>query len=424
MIDLIISFLGPSKYLEVFYEFNGNRTKNSCLFIQEALLELFASEIYEKSRFLAVITENSMKANWISKKEDKNANYEQGLRDLLENLKKELNIEIDVNHLLIPEGKSEKELWEIFEIITSNIPENSNILIDITYGYRSLPLLSIIILNYIRFLKKVNIKKIVYGALEAKGSIKEVQKLCINKRVIPIFDLTPFVALFDWTIAIERFLETGDARIIKKLSSLELVSSLKKSKGKLGNHLNKLIKMLSTFSNNILTCRGPNIKSNINGIVNIMEKAKNEISLLKPFSPLFIKVEKQFLKFKIDDDILQMTEVSEWCSNKGLIQQSITFLREAMVNFVIKNYIDSEKKEINLKDYQDRNKRERASDLLSENTSPLPVELSKLWSELIQYRNDINHAGWREHFNQANRINQKCKTIIKKFKDFLFSYEG
>ena len=417
MDDLIISFLGPSKYLEAYYEFNGIKTRKSYSFIQEAILELFNDKLSEPSKFIIVLTELSRIKNWYSKSESELALNEFGLKDLLINLKSDLKIDIIIEDLLIPEGKSEKELWEIFDKITKAIPENSNVILDITHSYRSLPLLSIIILNYVRFLKRVNINRIIYGALEAKGSVKDVEKLPINERVIPIFNLTPFSSLFDWTIAIERFLETGDAKVIQELGKSELISNLKESKGKIGKNLIKLINMLSSFSNKVSMCRGPEIRKNIKGIANTMKEARKEISLIKPFSPLFNKVESQFNDFNIEDDILQMIEISRWCFEKGLIQQSLTFLRETIINYVIKNYLKTNSNNYQLL-YVQEDVREKATNLLNEKATDLPKKLIDLWTSLIQFRNDINHAGWRKCMNPVRTIKQKCEFFINQLKDF------
>ena len=43
----------------------------------------------------------------------------------------------------------------------------------------------------------------------------------------PIFVLTPFVTLFDWIIGVERYLATGDAIMLQKLTREE-VSKLNK----------------------------------------------------------------------------------------------------------------------------------------------------------------------------------------------------
>ena len=110
----------------------------------------------------------------------------------------------------------------------------------------------------------------------------------MTQRLIPIFDLTPFASLFDWTIAIERFLQTGNAEMMRKLGIEELKPLLAETKGEIGGGLRELITSLDNFSQNVLTCRSPESKSNIERILNAIPKAKKELGKLRPFKPLFV----------------------------------------------------------------------------------------------------------------------------------------
>ena len=65
-------------------------------------------------------------------------------------------------------------------------------------------------------------KAVYYGAFEVLGYGSLVAKLPIEERNAPIFDLTPFIDLFDWTLAIDRYLATGDASLVENLTSSEV----------------------------------------------------------------------------------------------------------------------------------------------------------------------------------------------------------
>jgi CRISPR-associated DxTHG motif protein len=41
----------------------------------------------------------------------------------------------------IPEGRSEQELWEIFDRVASAVDEGDTILLDITHAFRSIPMI-------------------------------------------------------------------------------------------------------------------------------------------------------------------------------------------------------------------------------------------------------------------------------------------
>jgi len=67
-------------------------------------------------------------------------------------------------------------LWKIFDGINSVIDEGDDIIFDVTHSFRSLPVLTLIALNYVKFLKNVNINKIDYGAMEAVGTPRDISR--------------------------------------------------------------------------------------------------------------------------------------------------------------------------------------------------------------------------------------------------------
>ncbi len=100
---------------------------------------------------------------------------------------------------------------------------DDRVVLDITHSFRYLPMLMVVALHYSRFLKEnVQIERILYGAMEALGAPGEVAQMPVEKRIVPIFDLTVLVSLLDWTIANEQFLQTGNAAMIRDLSGEQL----------------------------------------------------------------------------------------------------------------------------------------------------------------------------------------------------------
>ena len=107
----------------------------------------------------------------------------------------------------IPSGKNEDELWAMFNTVAESLPMNETVIFDVTHGFRSLPLLTLLALSFLRVAKNITLKRVFYGAWEARS----------DANVSPVFDLTPFVAMLDWANATSRFTETGDARKFKTL---------------------------------------------------------------------------------------------------------------------------------------------------------------------------------------------------------------
>jgi CRISPR-associated Csx2 family protein len=57
----------------------------------------------------------------------------------------------------IPDGKSEAELWEIFEAISEAVQEGDEIAFDITHGFRSLPVIALLTIAYLKQVKGVKV---------------------------------------------------------------------------------------------------------------------------------------------------------------------------------------------------------------------------------------------------------------------------
>ncbi|MHA1267848.1 MAG: CRISPR-associated protein Csx20, partial [Candidatus Helarchaeota archaeon] len=71
-------------------------------------------------------------------------------------------------------------------------------------------MLALVVLNYLRVIKGITIKRIFYGAFETIGRIKDAGKLAPENRHVPIFDLTPFENLLSWATAADHFIQTGN----------------------------------------------------------------------------------------------------------------------------------------------------------------------------------------------------------------------
>src|SRR5690606_7835290 len=106
----------------------------------------------------------SFNKNWIVNAYD---HTRLGLRDELESLSKKKGFQVE--NIGIPEGHNEEELWEIFKTILDQLEEGDEIILDITHSFRYLPMLTFIIINYARIVKKCSLKAVYYGAFEVLG---------------------------------------------------------------------------------------------------------------------------------------------------------------------------------------------------------------------------------------------------------------
>ena len=98
----------------------------------------------------------------------------------------------------------------MFALLADALPERSQVIVDVTHGFRSQPMLALAAGMYLRTVKNVTIERIVYGAYEARDT---------HTNTAPIFDLTSFLDLIDWSVSAEQFIKYGNARPLSKLLS-------------------------------------------------------------------------------------------------------------------------------------------------------------------------------------------------------------
>lgn len=105
---------------------------------------------------------------------------------------------------LIPfaDGGSPDELWRNFQQLAELLEASGadEIILDITHGFRSQPFFAGAVVSYVRALRETpRPARVLYGAFDAR-----------NRGRTPVWDLTAFVDLVDWTQAIRAFLRTGN----------------------------------------------------------------------------------------------------------------------------------------------------------------------------------------------------------------------
>jgi len=192
---ILLSMLGASPYEPTRYTWK-DQTSSPYPLVQQALVELLRP-----------------KALFVFATPKANEHHGEKIRSIPE------------AHLVeIPNGEREAEYWEIFSIIERTIPARAELALDITHGFRSLPVLVLLAVSFLRSAKQAQLKHVLYGAYEARQDGRT-----------PIFDLSPLIAMLDWASATDRFLETGDARKFRLLVSHPTHPSLNSATSKLSS---------------------------------------------------------------------------------------------------------------------------------------------------------------------------------------------
>ena len=407
---VFISVLGTGFYGECRYgkeDFVSSETR----FIQQATAEMLVSTggwTYNDQGYI-ILTDAAKKMNWnVEGNARKNRSDEYEPYVGLEDAFRQMNLPFPIEGVDIPVGNNEKEIWTVFSTIYSKIQEKDEIYLDITHGFRYLPMLLLVLCHYAKFLKGVAVKSITYGNYEAR-----------TENLAPIVDITSFSALQDWTNSGASFLEQGRVRNFTDSVALSLGSSSPVT-NKVMENVKKLNKDLNELEGQLLTCRGNELLA---GTVASEAKALTSRvarieQLPDPLKEILNKINSAISPFG-QNTMDNLLYALDWCKRYHLIQQGYTLCQEGIVSYVCKHLadinpcVDSKNKDaareyrdywsailgLSVGDAKDESKWKGG---LAKNRKLTRALLNLKWvkdlrnkyGKLTQKRNQLNHAGF------------------------------
>lgn len=426
---VFISVLGFSNYNECIYSKEVYKS-NPVRFIQEATLGylLQESEWKDNDSAYILLTEEAETANWIDNGQKNRTTGEsipcEGLCTRLCKMNLPFAVQT-ISHL--PHGNNEKEIWDIFERTFENLQEGDELYFDLTHGFRYLPMLVMVLINYSKFLKNTTVKSITYGNYESRN----------KENVAPIIDLLPLSALQDWTYAAGQFIDAGNVQRLAQLSKDKIRPIMITSAGKDENakNLTGFINYLSAVVDEIQTCRGINIiqATNLLKLHNLTSQLND--TFIKPLNPIFAKIENQFDGYE-ENNASNCFRAVRWCMDNGLYQQAITILLEGILTIICIdcNVIVTDRDErtlvssvINLYLQKQLNNWNFSSDYTEEQNIKISTYLNsaklqtfaKIYKACSDLRNDMNHAGMRDGSMNAANIKKGILKMVNRSMELL-----
>jgi CRISPR-associated DxTHG motif protein len=364
----LITALGAGKYEPVTYRWNDHTYETS--FVQEAFVHWLKPEVT-----CVLLTEKARETHW-------------------NNLCQRLQGHTQIVEVDIPDGKSEAELWRIFEKISDAVCEGDQIAFDITHGFRSLPVIALLTIAYLKQIKQVKVRYILYGAFDAK-----------DEQGTPVFDLTPFADLLDWLAAAKMFTATGDSSELGQLIQ-EIQNDAYRNRKAYSENLPLALKnfgaALKEVSNDLLLARVPNLPKSVSNLIEKQKRASAEVSdWTPPLTLLLDKIADAYEPFQ-DDSLPTQATLIRWYLNHNHIVQAMTLAREWVVSYY------AQQKSLSRDDAEDE-LNQRANDQESD-------ELVQLWSSIRNIRNDLAHCGFSRAEGQvlsATSIRQNAEEVVK-----------
>ena len=429
---VFISFLGTNDYVECHYEFPDGDRSRPVRFIQEALVEaLCRGWDGETDKIFIFCTAAATKYNWEDGGQPKNQQAE-GLKRRLQEALSRLELPAAmVEKADIPEGFSEKEIWEIFTAVYDKLAEGDEIYFDITHAFRFIPMLTTVLFNYAQAMKHTTVAAINYGAFEKLGPARNVNmEMPLAERVAPVLELKSIVDLQLYTEAAGDLEKFGN---VKRLTEVIPDSRVKQPQilEEFANATNKLIK-------NIAVNGMDNIKKGTD-IRNIRDSWKNakKQDIATPVRNIMEKLVSYIENFEVSDSYKNVEAAVLWDIKYQMFPQAYTMLQEYTVSRAcdkLKRDFPSETQRFAQGD-DDKELRMFVSDLLAIEDKdlanptgllqkyndfcnlllqdPFIKQLRPIYHQLAVARNEINHA---KKSSQPD-VTKRCNDLQSKLKE-------
>ncbi len=333
---------------------------------------------------------------------------------------------------LLPEHKDEMDLWATFDRITADIPRADRVIIDITHGFRFQPMLGFLAAAFLRTAHRVQIDAIYYGAWEARDTATNIS---------PVFDLTPFLTLLDWTIATDQLLATGDSDSLSK--QLEQAHRLPWQRAaakprapataSLPRRLQTVAGILETLGEALRLNRPATATETAAQLLDHLDSVRTEAGTwARPFAALLDQLRTEYEDLALRSDpgspdygvaaLATQRNLVRWYVKRRQYVQAFTLAREWLVSFAAhKLGWDT------LKDREVVEGLLNAATLLARSGRELPLrdtteqwmaELAPLWASITQARNDLAHCGMSQHPRSAKVLEKAAAQLQDKLSLF------
>lgn len=193
---IYLSFLGlgsykkdkkASEYDPAIYELNGRKSEKT-EFVQVAEIELLGASSFDVLIIVATKKSHETHFNCLEKQLlDRGAS--------------------GIFPIIIDEDMTAEGQWKWFEKILNHIQFEDELTIDLTHGYRSIPIVFSTAINFLQKAKNITLKAVYYGVFEKLRT----------EGFAPIIDMKEFYIINEWAEGVSRLVEDADAR---KLASV------------------------------------------------------------------------------------------------------------------------------------------------------------------------------------------------------------
>lgn len=116
---------------------------------------------------------------------------------------------IPVSCLLISYARNSAEQLDILQKLGTTVPTGESVTIDVTHGFRHLPMLALVAARYLTHARSIKVDELYYGALEMTPSEKDSDT--------PVLKLGGMLQMLDWVEALATYEKDGDYGVFASL---------------------------------------------------------------------------------------------------------------------------------------------------------------------------------------------------------------
>jgi hypothetical protein len=313
------------------------------------------------------------------------------------------------DRIAVPTGGTAPELWEMFGGIVDAIREDDQpVLLDITNGLRMQPFFAAACIQYVQaVIPKPPPVRVVYA---------EYRK---DEGTSPVWELTPFLDVLSWSRSLMMFLQTGQTDAVVEPTE-RLARDLNKqwaASGKQGPQpqLRKLSGAIKRFGDDLTTIRTGSLLLGEQGsarqLAAAIDQTRAEVENHLPALALVLDQVSEMVAPVRGDARLStaagqrvLLALARLYQKMRRYSEAISILREGWITLHAREGADvpGESYEALLRDCAEAMWKYRVGDV---------------WKEVLDLRNDIQHAGFRKSPRDKNTFEQQLTKLLTAWED-------
>lgn len=335
----------------------------------------------------------------------------------LPDLQEWMNLDsIPLTAIRIPNGSTSAEAWEIFNKIEAKFNEllqqsdsSLEVFIDITYGFRSIPILFLSIARYLQRTKDIQLGGIFYGAYDAPSPEQNLK---------PVYKLDSFITVLDWATAVDTFRKTGSSVQLADMLDIYGADFQLPAMQKVAEALRDLSRALDLVRIEDAHRAAYNLIEAVKAVTTeaIRESDRIILELVKQLSDEFESIALVSPRSDIKRFIKASLELVFWYHDRNRYQDAMLVAREWIISYKMFN------PSFRTRPYKNEEFFDYAVRRAEENPAGWKIpERKRLATEISELRNSLAHGGLGqsdEAANMTSRIDQ-VMTDLRKIKVML-----